>query len=99
MQDLTPWMICCKVEPDGIWLAASTFIDAIKETHVLASVRLNGRWMNLWVSQGWDVIWAAGPHELKWVSATDLVTSSVFVFVQCQLCMITFFAESICNNG
>lgn len=53
-----------KVEPDRIWLAASTFVDAIKETHAIASVRLDGRWMNLWVSQGWDVIWAAGPSSV-----------------------------------
>lgn len=54
-----------KVEPVRIWLAASSFVDAIKETYDVASVALGGRWMNLWVSQGWDVIWAAGPHECK----------------------------------
>lgn len=50
-----------KVEPVRVWLAASSFIDAIKETHALAFVRLNGQWMNLWASNGWDVVWAAGP--------------------------------------
>jgi len=54
-----------KVEPERIWLAASSFVDAIIETHAIASVRLNGQWMNLWASDGWDVVWAAGPSECK----------------------------------
>lgn len=53
-----------KVEPERIWLAASSFVDAIIETHAIALVRLNGQWMNLWASNGWDVVWAAGPSEI-----------------------------------
>ena len=53
-----------KVKPERVWLAASSFVDAIKETYALASLRLDGQWMNLWVSQGWDVVWAAGPSQI-----------------------------------
>jgi len=49
-----------KVEAERIWLAASSFFDAIVETHAIAMVRLNGQWMNLWASNSLDVVWAAG---------------------------------------
>lgn len=52
-----------KVEPVRIWLAASSFLDAIRETHAIASLRLNGEWMTLWASNGWDVVWASGPSK------------------------------------
>lgn len=37
-----------KVEPERVWLAACSFIDGIKETYALASIRLDGQWMNQW---------------------------------------------------
>lgn len=54
-----------KVEPERIWLAASSFFDAIVGTHAIAMVRLNGQWMNLWASDGWDEVWATGPSECR----------------------------------
>lgn len=46
-------------EIERVWLAASSFIDAIKESHAI--LKAAKPWAaNLWASDGYDCIWLAG---------------------------------------
>jgi len=46
-------------EVEKVWLASSSFIDAIKDSHAL--FRAEGvKTAVLWASEGWDCIWLAG---------------------------------------
>lgn len=44
---------------EKIWLASSSFVDAIKESHALLRSCV-GRTASLWASEGYDCIWLAG---------------------------------------
>jgi hypothetical protein len=53
-----------KVEPVRIWLAASSFVDAIQETYTIATRLVGDQWCSLWASNSYDAVWAAGPAPL-----------------------------------
>lgn len=53
-----------KIEPVKIWLASSSFVEAIQETYLIADRLVGGEWCSLWVSRSYDAIWAAGPSPL-----------------------------------
>lgn len=55
------WVARCNeaVKPERIWLGASSFDEAVVETHSLSQF-LGAGYCNLWLSDGWDIIWCSG---------------------------------------
>lgn len=51
-----------KCSAQRVWLAATSFVEAARETWHLAVDAVQGSWCTLWGSHGMDALWAAGPH-------------------------------------